>query len=123
MLRTCVLFEQGIAIDEGQFFPDLVEFCLEATDRDGKTLYVAGLDGDFTRSPFSVNGTCQLLNLIPLADVVDKYLARCRYCASNAPFTFRTVKDDRAVLVGGADMYIPVCRKHYVKMWKELEAR
>lgn len=34
-----------IAIDEAQFFPDLVEFCQEAVDNDGKHVIVAGLSG------------------------------------------------------------------------------
>jgi thymidine kinase len=36
---------QVIAIDEGQFFPDLVEFCTEAVDNYGKHVIVAGLSG------------------------------------------------------------------------------
>ena len=36
---------QVIAIDEGQFFPDLVEFCQEAVDHFGKHVIVAGLSG------------------------------------------------------------------------------
>lgn len=35
-----------IAIDEAQFFPDLVEFCHEAVDIDGKHVIVAGLSGE-----------------------------------------------------------------------------
>jgi hypothetical protein len=35
-----------IAIDEAQFFPDLVEFCQEAVDNDGKHVIVAGLSGE-----------------------------------------------------------------------------
>jgi thymidine kinase len=35
-----------IAIDEAQFFPDLVEFCTEAVDNYGKHVVVAGLSGD-----------------------------------------------------------------------------
>lgn len=38
-----------IGIDEAQFFGDLYDFCREAADRDGKTVIVAGLDGDYMR--------------------------------------------------------------------------
>lgn len=41
-----------VAIDEGQFFPDLEEFCCTAADEDGKQVIVAGLDGDFRRERF-----------------------------------------------------------------------
>ncbi|CAM4553948.1 unnamed protein product [Lepidochelys kempii] len=37
-----------IGIDEGQFFPDIVEFC-EAMANAGKTVIVAALDGTFQR--------------------------------------------------------------------------
>ncbi|KAL0307318.1 UNVERIFIED_CONTAM: Thymidine kinase a [Sesamum radiatum] len=38
-----------IGIDEAQFFGDLYDFCCEAADLDGKTVVVAGLDGDYLR--------------------------------------------------------------------------
>ena len=38
-----------IGIDEAQFFGDLYEFCCKAADDDGKTVIVAGLDGDYLR--------------------------------------------------------------------------
>lgn len=40
------------AIDEAQFFEDLMEFCVQAADQEGKLVLVAGLDGDFRRQPF-----------------------------------------------------------------------
>lgn len=43
---------QVIAIDEAQFFPDLLEFCTEASDHEHKQILVAGLDGDFRRHRF-----------------------------------------------------------------------
>jgi thymidine kinase len=44
-LLACCVPAQVIAIDEAQFFPDLVEFCQEAVDNDGKHVIVAGLSG------------------------------------------------------------------------------
>ena len=38
-----------IGIDEAQFFGDLYDFCRKAADHDGKTVVVAGLDGDYLR--------------------------------------------------------------------------
>ena len=40
---------QVIGIDEAQFFDDLYEFCCEVAEQDGKTVVVAGLDGDYLR--------------------------------------------------------------------------
>lgn len=48
-----------IAIDEAQFFPDLLQFCSQAADHEGKHILVAGLDGDFKRARFGQ--VCALL--------------------------------------------------------------
>jgi hypothetical protein len=45
-----------IAIDEAQFFPDLLDFCSYAADQEGKHLLVAGLDGDYMRRRFGQVG-------------------------------------------------------------------
>ena len=41
-----------LAIDEAQFIPDLVSFCVNAADEHQKKVIVAGLDGDFRRQRF-----------------------------------------------------------------------
>ena len=48
----CPFGLQVFAIDEAQFFEDLMEFCVQAAEQDGKLVLVAGLDGDFRRQPF-----------------------------------------------------------------------
>ncbi|KAM7270603.1 hypothetical protein ACFE04_029817 [Oxalis oulophora] len=98
-----------IGIDEAQFFDDLYDFCCKAADRDGKTVIVAGLDGDYLRRSFG-----SVLDVIPLADTVTKLTARCELCGKKAFFTFRKTQDTKTELIGGADMYMPVCRQHYV---------
>lgn len=98
-----------IGIDEAQFFDDLVEFCQNAADLDNKTVIVAGLDGDFLRRRFGA-----ALDLIPLADSVTKLHARCELCNQPAPFTFRKTVDTETEIIGGADVYMPVCRHHFV---------
>mmetsp|Transcript_13696 Transcript_13696/g.43287 ORF Transcript_13696/g.43287 Transcript_13696/m.43287 type:complete len:345 (-) Transcript_13696:748-1782(-) len=97
-----------VAVDEAQFFPDLVEFCLEASEGRGIAVVVAGLDGDFRRRPFG-----QTLDLIPLADSAMKMLADCGVCGKGAMFSLRTVGSQSTTLVGGAESYMPVCRRHY----------
>ncbi|KAJ0980113.1 hypothetical protein J5N97_008368 [Dioscorea zingiberensis] len=98
-----------IGIDEAQFFGDLYDFCRNAADQDGKTIIVAGLDGDYLRRRFG-----SVLDLIPLADSVTKLSARCGLCGQRACFTLRKTKDSETELIGGADVYMPVCRQHYV---------
>ncbi|XP_060216019.1 thymidine kinase-like [Lycium barbarum] len=98
-----------IGIDEAQFFGDLYEFCCNAADLDGKVVIVAGLDGDYLRKSFG-----SVLDIIPLADTVTKLPARCELCSRKAFFTFRKTSETETELIGGADMYMPVCRQHYV---------
>ncbi|KAL2474514.1 Thymidine kinase [Abeliophyllum distichum] len=98
-----------IGIDEAQFFDDLYEFCCEASDLDGKILVVAGLDGDYLRRSFG-----SVLDVIPLAETVTKLTARCELCGKRAFFTLRKTDETQTELIGGADVYMPVCRQHYV---------
>ncbi|GMJ14128.1 thymidine kinase 1b [Hibiscus trionum] len=98
-----------IGIDEAQFFEDLYDFCCEAADHDGKTVIVAGLDGDYLRRSFG-----SVLDIIPLANSVMKLTARCELCGKRALFTLRKTDETQTELIGGADVYMPVCRQHYV---------
>ncbi|EOX93431.1 hypothetical protein QUC31_004132 [Theobroma cacao] len=106
-----------IGIDEAQFFEDLYDFCCEAADQDGKTVIVAGLDGDYLRRSFG-----SVLDIIPLADTITKLTARCEVCGKRAFFTFRKTEETKTELIGGADLYMPVCRQHYVNGQTVVEA-
>ncbi|KAG9129158.1 hypothetical protein Leryth_006450 [Lithospermum erythrorhizon] len=57
-----------------------------------------------------------VLDVVPLADTVTKLTARCEVCGKKAIFTLRKIDDTQIELVGGADIYMPVCRKHYVNV-------
>lgn len=74
-----------VAVDEGQFFPDIVEFCEELADF-GVVVLVAALDGTFQRKPFG-----SILDLLPLAEKVTKLSAICVECSAEAAFTKRVV--------------------------------
>ncbi|CAM8891061.1 unnamed protein product [Rhodiola kirilowii] len=106
-----------IGIDEAQFFEDLYDFCCTAADKDGKTIIVAGLDGDFLRRSFG-----SVLDIIPLADTVTKLTARCELCGKRAFFTLRKTEEMQKELVAGSDVYMPVCRQHYVNGQAVMEA-
>jgi thymidine kinase len=102
-----------IGIDEGQFFPDIVEFC-EDMANDGKTVIVAALDGTFQREPFG-----SILNLVPLAESVIKLKAVCMLCYNDAAFTKRLGGEKEVEVIGGADKYMAVCRTCYKMPEKE----
>ncbi|XP_007185838.2 thymidine kinase, cytosolic [Balaenoptera acutorostrata] len=98
-----------IGIDEGQFFPDIVEFS-ETMANAGKTVIVAALDGTFQRKAF---GT--ILNLVPLAESVVKLTAVCMECFREAAYTKRLGVEKEVEVIGGADKYHSVCRLCYFK--------
>lgn len=99
-----------VAIDEGQFFPDLAEGCQELASR-GMCVIVAALDGTFDQTPFLSVST-----LYPHCDEVLKLQGVCMRChARPSSFTIRTEKttaptEKGYVSVGGAEKYAAVCR-------------
>lgn len=104
-----------LGIDEGQFFPDLIEFCDLAADS-GKVVVVSALDGDFRRQPFG-----SVCDLICKSESVTKLTAVCHYCGKDAPFTERLMSNisnelnaEKQILVGGDNIYKPVCRYHHM---------
>ena len=101
-----------VILEEGQFFPDLYAFVKAAVEEDGKDLIIVGLDGDSDRKPFG-----QMLELIPLCDKVTKLTSLCKRCGDGTPAIFSALvkgQKEGQVCVGGADMYEPMCRKHYL---------
>jgi thymidine kinase len=44
-----------------------------------------------------------------------KLSAICELCQQPASFTLRTTEETETQVVGGADKYMPVCRKHWVE--------
>ena len=112
-----------IGIDEGNFFDDLSR--VEEYADNGKSVIVAGLIGDANRRKFG-----KIADLLPIAEEYTSLHALCVKCAEHrettkASFTLRLAGklDDRdcadQIDVGGADKYIPVCRKHYLELSKE----
>ena len=99
---------QVILINEGQFFPEL-SLCVMNMLKQGKRIYIAGLDGDFERKPFG-----EILQLIPLCDKIIKLTSLCSLCKNGTPgiFSLRLSKETQQTLIG-SDNYIPVCRKCY----------
>lgn len=99
-----------IVIEEGQFFPDLYDFVIQSANIDFKHVIIAGLSGDYNRKAIG-----RIIDLIPHADTVEYKTALCTLCGDGtvAPFTFKKIKDTNQILVGGTDIYMPLCRYHY----------
>ena len=98
-----------VAVDEAQFLTNLYEFCRVAADEHDKIVLVAGLNGDFKRETFG-----EVQETLPLCDSVTKLTARCK-CGRPALFSKRIVNvGDGQELVGGADKYLPACRRCFL---------
>ena len=98
-----------IGIDEGQFFPDLVEVS-ETLCKNGKIVVVSALSGNFKMEPFE-----NVSKLISKADKIKLLKAYCYFCHKRAGFSLRTVRNDKEILIGASDMYRPVCKACYYK--------
>jgi thymidine kinase len=104
---------QVLVIDEGQFFADLFERVTDWSDRLPIHIIVAGLDGDSERRPFG-----DILKLVPWAEEVERLSAFCAICrdGTNGYFSkYVAGRKEGQVEIGGADRYLPVCRKHFLE--------
>jgi thymidine kinase len=101
-----------IGVDEGQFFPDIVEFC-DALAARGKIVIVSALDGDFNRKPFG-----SILNLVPRAESVTKLSAVCMQCKGRLASFTQKIDGDKTLIedVGGTDKYVAVCRQCHTQL-------
>jgi thymidine kinase len=110
-----------IVIDEAQFYPDAYKEIDRLLKECSKTIYVYGLDTDFTGAPFN-----DMPMLMAIADEKIQVKAECVECIkngalkgsgqflANAPFTRRNnASDHKIIRVGGLDDYSPVCRLHH----------
>lgn len=94
-----------ICIDEGHFFVDLVDFCLNMSSQ-GKKIFVAGLDSTFQRKPFE-----NITNLVAHCNKVTKLTAICRECGDDAIYSMRIKGGLNVIEVGGGELYQPTCRR------------
>lgn len=115
-IKTKAMDYSVLGIDEGQFFPDIVDFSEEMAGH-GKVVIIAALDGTFQRKGFG-----PILNLVPLAESVVKLNAVCMHCYKDAAFTKRLGTEKKIEVIGGADKYMAVCREcfHYASVHEVL---
>lgn len=99
-----------ILINEGQFFCDLHEVVLEMVEQHHKTVFIAGLDGDYKRQMFG-----QIVSLIPYCDKVIKLHSLCSICKNGKKGIFsHRVSNEISQIVIGVNNYKPVCRTCYL---------
>ena len=100
-----------IAIDEVQFFDEEILKVINKLVRRGIRVICAGLDQDYTGSPFG-----SMPDLLAIADRVDKIQAICTVCGSSASKSFKKQKEStntQLVEIGERDMYEARCWDHF----------
>lgn len=97
-----------IGIDEAQFMdPSIVEVvCWLAKNK--YHVILAGLDKNFKSEPFG-----SMPELLCIADHVQKLVALCNVCGSQATFSYRISNNDSEVLVGNSENYEARCYEHF----------
>jgi thymidine kinase len=100
---------KAILINEGQFFPDIVEWVKIAVEEYHKNVYICGLNSDFMRNKFG-----NWLDLELLCDNVVMLQSFCGSCKKRPALFSHRLSEEREIEVIGADCYMPVCRKCYI---------
>lgn len=107
-----------IAIDEGQFFPDLKKYVLKFCEKYGKTVIVAGLISDYKREKFG-----DISELLHFADDIVHLKSLCTSCSDGTLGIF-TKKTHKRIIIesmgdqidcGAKEKYVALCRKCYLK--------
>jgi thymidine kinase len=96
-----------ILIDEGQFFPDLRQFCTQFCKLSSdKHIVIAGLSGDYKQECFE-----SIAAVLSIADTIIHVKSICSQCGNDAPFTARLSAEQEQTVIGSSDKYQPRCRK------------
>lgn len=108
-----------VFVDEGQFFPDLLDFTRRARELPGvEEIVISGLDYNHKREYFG-----QMHDVALIADVQLRLTAICADChgvRGPAVYTRMDVTDESLrnaeIVVGGAETYTPVCAQCYTRV-------
>ena len=99
-----------VGIDEAQFFDEELTAVCQHLANNGLRVIVAGLDMDFTGKPFG-----PMPQLMAVAEYVTKVHAICIHCGKLANYSYRTVSNDKLVVLGETESYVALCRTCYNK--------
>jgi thymidine kinase len=114
---------QCVLLDEAQFLTkDQVKQLVQIVDQLNIPVLAYGLRSDFRGEPFE--GSQYLL---VWADNITEIKTIC-HCGKKAIMNLRVDPDGRAqksgsqVQIGGNDLYIPMCRRHFFNEWSSVVA-
>ena len=99
-----------IAVDEVFMIPDVADSLIDLFMR-GKTILASSLQLSYEGLPFK-----EMQRLLPYATKIEVCPAVCAKCNRDAHYTHRKVEGNETLMVGGGDIYEPLCHKHYKKV-------
>tara|TARA_R110000824_G_scaffold46692_7_gene133839 strand:+ start:35544 stop:36065 length:522 start_codon:yes stop_codon:yes gene_type:complete len=101
-----------IAVDEAFMIKGAAD-ALKKLYFDGYTVLVSSLQLSSANKPFD-----EIAQMLPYATEIQVCSSVCTVCGSDAYYTMRKTKDEKEIIVGGAEMYEPRCNKHYEQLVK-----
>jgi len=107
-----------VAIDEGQFFPDLKKYVVKFCEKYAKHVVVAGLTGDFQRNKFGC-----MIDLLNYANNIVHLKAFCTICSDGtlAIFTKKICTGVDQIEVGSTKKYVALCRRCYLNKGSDID--
>ena len=99
-----------VAIDEAQFFDDLIVPVCNKIANNGTRVIIAGLDMDYLGNPFG-----PMPNLMAISEYVTKVHAVCKQSGNIANYSFRKNNKKDIVVIGEKDKYEPLSRSVFYK--------
>jgi len=97
-----------IGIDEAQFFKNIKDIILHWIEDLNKTVYIAGLIGDYKREKFG-----EINELFCFCDHIHVLHSKCK-CGKDAIFSKRKIDKEEQIIIG-SDEYEAVCRNCFIK--------
>jgi len=98
-----------VAVDEMFMIPGSARACFDLY-RQGKTILISTLQ--LSSQPTGYTAFEEVKGIMPWATSIEVCPAVCAKCDRDAYYTERLCKEEKEVLVGGAEAYQPVCYKH-----------
>ena len=99
-----------VAIDEAQFFDDLIVPVCNKIANNGARVIIAGLDMDYLGNPFG-----PMPNLMAISEYVTKVHAVCKKSGNIANYSYRKNNKKDIVVIGEKDKYEPLSRSVFYK--------
>lgn len=103
------LTETVVCFDEGQFFENLKEICLELC-RQNVIIYISALNSDYRSKMFP-----SIVDILPHCENIKFLNSVCSECMEEtAIYSKRMSEQTEIEIIGGKELYSPLCKKCFL---------